>query len=139
MRCPSSHAKDCIMATTSLTHSLSPTSTVSSAYSTPTDDPNGTSGDSLADILSSSGSPPLIVAFLAIGLFIVAMLGVFIWRRMSQSHRMQHQPITRNLRPRSVLLGEKPILWDVWSDPHVQERPPMEATRWEYITVRPVV
>ncbi|KAF8548970.1 hypothetical protein OG21DRAFT_1515699 [Imleria badia] len=122
------------MATTSQTHSLIPTSTFSSAYSTPTDDSDGTSADSLSDILSSGGSPPLIVAFLAIGLFIVAMLGVFIWRRMSQSRRAQHRPITTNRRPRPVSLGEKPILWDVWADPHVQERPPMEATRWEYIT-----
>ena len=128
------------MATTSQTYSLTPTSTLTSGCSTPTDDPNGCSGQSILYLFSSSGSPPLIVAFLTIGLFVLAMIGVFGWRRISQSHGVPH---TTNRRPNPISIGKRPILCDMWAwaDPSARNKlkSPVEATRWENITVRPVV
>lgn len=123
------------MATTSQTYSsnsLIPTSTLTSNSSTPTDDPN----DTISDLFSSAGSPPLIVAFLAIGLFVVAMVCVFAWRRYSRSRGLGDQPIIPIRRRKSFTLGEKPMLWDVWANPKVPEKSPIGATRWENITVR---
>ena len=126
------------MATISHTYSLIPTGTLTSGCSTPTDDPNGCSGQSISDLFSSSGSLPIIVAFLTIGLFVLAMIGVFGWRRISQSHGV---PNTTNRQLNPISIGKQPILWDVWawSDPSAGNKSPVEATRWENITVRPVV
>lgn len=120
------------MATTSQTYSsnsLIPTSTLASSSSMQTDDPND-------DLFSSSSSPPLIVAFLAIGLFVVATVSAFGWRHLSRSRGPGNQPIRPNRRRRSISLGKKPMLWDVWADPKVPEKSTVEATRWEYMTVR---
>ena len=124
------------MATISHTYSLIPTGTLTSGCSTPTDDPNGCSGQSTSDLFSSSGSLPIIVAFLTIGLFVLAAIGVFGWRRISQSHGV---PNTTNHRPNPTC--KRPILWDVWAwaDPSAGKTSPVEATRWENLTVRPVV
>lgn len=124
---------------TSQTYSLNPTSTSASAYSTPTDvnDPNDSDGESLSSLLSSGGSSPLIVAFLAIGLFIVMMLGVFVWRRTTHSRRVPvHPQLTTNGQPKPNTPIKAPILCDVWADAHVQEKPPLGVTRWENMTVR---
>jgi hypothetical protein len=138
-RCQSSHAICRVMATTSQTHSLIPTNTFTSSCSTPTDDPNGCSGDSISDLFSWSGSPPLIVAFLTIGLFVLAVIGVCGWRCISPSHGVVRQPDTTNRRPTSISLGKRPILWDVWADAGVGKNSPVGAARWENITVRLVV
>ncbi|KAF9225867.1 hypothetical protein BS17DRAFT_879142 [Gyrodon lividus] len=103
------------MATTSQAYNpLTPTSTLdSSPSSTPTD--NGSDPNDV-DIFSLSGSPPLIVALLAIGLFTVAMLTVFVRRRISQTHGLVIQPLIINhIRRKSIVLGAKPVLWDMWA------------------------
>ncbi|KAH0826592.1 hypothetical protein J3R83DRAFT_4950 [Lanmaoa asiatica] len=126
------------MTTTSQTYpsnSFIPTSTVASSSSTPTDDP----GDPISDLFSSNGSPPLIVAFLAIGLFVVAMIGVFGWRRLMRSRGLVNQPIIPNRRRKSISLGKKPMLWDMWADTNVPEKSPTEVTRWENITPMAVI
>ncbi|KIJ61577.1 hypothetical protein HYDPIDRAFT_31183 [Hydnomerulius pinastri MD-312] len=119
------------MATTSQGYSsnlLTPTSTLqSSPSSTPTDDGSDPNG---MDIFTSNGSPPLIVAFLAIGLFTVAMVAVFGWRRMSQSRGLVIRPVGPDRNSKKFLvLGEKPLLRDVWT--RTASGTEADETRWE--------
>jgi len=77
-----------------------------------------TSTDNDSGALTPGGSPPLIVAFLAIGLFMAAMVAVFGWRRMTYGRGMiAHQPRGGGAGPLRSLeyLGEKPELWDFWT------------------------
>lgn len=83
---------------------------------------------------SPVGSPPLILGFLAVGIFFAAMIAVFGWRRV---HFGREPPSWRNLGGirvrrfdgptpsvgRSGVVGltgdsklERPKLWEVWTD-----------------------
>ncbi|KAF9567176.1 hypothetical protein CPC08DRAFT_703426 [Agrocybe pediades] len=88
--------------------STSDGSSSTSAYPTAPPNPN------------AAGSPPLILAFLAIGLFSAAMIVVFGWRRvqLSRGWALGGFPVdgggtttTRN----EFILAQKPKLWDVWN------------------------
>jgi len=70
---------------------------------------------------SPVGSPPLILAFLAIGIFSVAMIAVFGWRRIQfqlgretglRGHPEQRRS-TRGINSAGLADLEKPILWEV--------------------------
>lgn len=124
------------MAATSHTSPSTSTSTPASGSSTATTDPDG-GGDSTSDLFSPSGSPPLIVAFFAVGSFIVVMIGLFGWRRLSRSRGLDIQPVTRlDRRDKTVSLGERPMLWDVWSDLYVRERWLTGGMAWQHLAVR---
>jgi len=104
------------------------TATGASAAS-PTNSDNG-SGQGL----SISGSPPLIVAFLAVGLFLAAMLTIFGWRRVVFGRGFVLQPIVGDGFHAPGMAehhhGEKPELWDVWTQPPVGSN---EQLKWERI------
>ncbi|KAG9313454.1 hypothetical protein JVU11DRAFT_5777 [Chiua virens] len=126
------------MATTSSSNSLTPTSTLSSS---PTNNSNG-NGGGFIDLFSTSESPPLIVAFLAIGVFIVALSGIFGWRRLSQPQGVVGPPpgATTNRRGKSILLKTKPVFCDLWADLQAAGGPSIDAAgfyRWEHILVSP--
>ncbi|KAG6915019.1 hypothetical protein DXG01_013901 [Tephrocybe rancida] len=69
---------------------------------------------------SPGASPPLILAFLAIGLFALSMVGVFGWRRI-QVARLELRGGTHEWNPDERLtgtvngLGPRPLLWDLWT------------------------
>lgn len=89
---------------------VSPTGT-STIFAASTD--GGSSG-----ALTPGGSPPLIVAFLAIGLLMAAMIAVFGWRRMTYGRGIGvHLGRGGGVGPLKSLeeFGEKPILWDLWT------------------------
>ncbi|KAH9478619.1 hypothetical protein JR316_0009076 [Psilocybe cubensis] len=94
------------------------TSHRSEASSTPT--PTSSSGNTTDPNaqqtgFSPAGSPPLILAFLAIGLFSAAMIVVFGWRRVQfgRAWTLGGIPPTEEIRlPR--VLPKKPVLWDLW-------------------------
>jgi len=69
---------------------------------------------------SPVGSPPLILAFLAIGVFSVAMIAVFGWRRIQLQLGREtglwghpEQRRTRGIDSADSKFGEKPVLWEV--------------------------
>ncbi|KAJ7485697.1 hypothetical protein FB451DRAFT_63318 [Mycena latifolia] len=80
--------------------------TPSSTDSAP--DPSSTSSD-MDPTFSLSASPPLILAFLAVGIFAISMMIFFGWRRFAMGR-------TRWVDPTEVVLaaGDPPKLWDVW-------------------------
>ncbi|KAF8438132.1 hypothetical protein L210DRAFT_934118 [Boletus edulis BED1] len=120
------------MATISQTNALIPTTTFASASSTPT---NSGDGDApIPNLFSAKGSPPLIVAFLAIGVFVILMFCTFAWRRMSESRRARDQPTTTTQGPKSAVPGQRPILWDAWTAPRVWEKSRVESRAWEHLT-----
>ncbi|KAG0691554.1 hypothetical protein DFH29DRAFT_819414 [Suillus ampliporus] len=84
------------------------------------------------NIFSMNGSPTLVVAFLAIGLFTATMAALFGWKRM-RSDRLSVRPVRQTPRPRKkpTVLGEKPTLWEMWT--HREEGVTID-TRWENIT-----
>ncbi|KAJ7778585.1 hypothetical protein DFH07DRAFT_950601 [Mycena maculata] len=86
----------------------SSTSTPSSTGSAP--DPSNTDSDSSDQGFSLSGSPPLIIAFLAVGFFGAAMIAFFGWRRAVFMRTRWEDP-TDPPRPE---FGETPKLWDIW-------------------------
>ncbi|KAJ6588615.1 hypothetical protein B0H19DRAFT_1057763 [Mycena capillaripes] len=91
-----------------------PSSTAASAPSnTPTDD-NSDPGFSL------SASPPLILAFLAVGMFAISMVVFFGWRRMTAGRRVW-------VAPEVGSVAATPKLWDVWSP---RERDDAIAVTW---------
>ncbi|KAG6898892.1 hypothetical protein C0993_003123 [Termitomyces sp. T159_Od127] len=70
-----------------------------------------------------SASPPLILAFLAIGLFALSMIGVFGWRRVQSArlrglrgemHRHEWTAEERS-SARTPMLGPRPKLYDLWT------------------------
>ncbi len=65
---------------------------------------------------SAASSPPLVLAFLSIGLFGAGMIGVFGWRRLQVG--MVGGRGT-NVGPPSK---ERPKLWDLWSDKAIYSR-----------------
>lgn len=88
--------------------------TTSSPTSTATSNENTNKG------LSLGGSPPLILAFLAIGLLFGAMIAVFGWRRF----RLGSTWVIPEPGPRRVHepIGKRPELWDVWSYPSFRKQ-----------------
>jgi len=106
-------------------------STSTSAAASPTSSGNGNGG---SQGLSITGSPPLIVAFLAVGLFMTAMLTIFGWRRVVFGRGFVLQPIVgdRFHAPRTgeYSYREKPELWDLWTEPPVGGK---EQLKWERI------
>ncbi|KAJ7102806.1 hypothetical protein C8R44DRAFT_808571 [Mycena epipterygia] len=96
-------------------HSSTPTP--SSTASAP--DPSTSSAGGL------TASPPLILAFIAVGLFAVAMIAFFGWSRMTVGRRHWVDPDA--VRPG---FGETPKLWDVWT-PLGQP----DAAEWKHIQV----
>ncbi|KAJ6495450.1 hypothetical protein C8R45DRAFT_987388 [Mycena sanguinolenta] len=92
----------------------------------PVPTPNDSGSDGTG--FSLTASPPLIIAFLAVGLFAISMVVFFGWRRMTAGHTPWVVPAD------NALIREKPKLWDVWS-PHDQ---PMNAPRWEWCNIQPL-
>ncbi|PPQ92272.1 hypothetical protein CVT25_008580 [Psilocybe cyanescens] len=93
------------------------TSHRSEASSTPT--PTSSSGadpNAQHDSFSPAGSPPLILAFLAIGLFAAAMIVVFGWRRVQfgRAWTLGGIPTIDHPIPLPKILPNKPKLWDIW-------------------------
>lgn len=121
--------------TTSATHTASPffqTATETSSYE-PQETLGGgyTTGSRENGLFGANGSPPLILAFLAIGLFGIAMVVVFGFRRI---HTGRWDSI-RTLGAAGMgtpLLGEKPKLWDLWTKgPTMPQSGPQP---WEHVT-----
>lgn len=86
-------------------------------------------------VFSTKGSPTLVVAFLAIGLFTMTMAVLFGWRKMNRGRLLVQPARPARVRPgkNPIVLGEKPTLWDVWT-----RREEEEATidlKWENIMV----
>ncbi|KAJ7640714.1 hypothetical protein DFH06DRAFT_620405 [Mycena polygramma] len=117
------------MALQTKTESQSSTPTTSSSTSAPPT--TTTDSDSSDSGFSLSASPPLILAFLAVGMFAISMVVFFGWRRMTAGRRVWTTPSV------VVSVGEIPKLWDVWSP---GERPvaaewhsiqPLAATVWD--------
>ncbi|KAH7910127.1 hypothetical protein BJ138DRAFT_1153642 [Hygrophoropsis aurantiaca] len=107
-------------------------STTSDAASNPTNSPSDTNNPNGIDIFTTNGSPPIIVAFLAIGLFMVAMAAVFGWRRVHGNRGLLvHQVRTSRASKKPVVLGEKPELWDMWT--RTATSTALEDVRWENI------
>ncbi|KII87778.1 hypothetical protein PLICRDRAFT_54823 [Plicaturopsis crispa FD-325 SS-3] len=77
---------------------------------------DSSSGDDDGLITPPQGSPPLILAFLAVGIFGAAMIGVLGWRRFRFG---RGPPLAQqaDIQTRSTGLGAKPELWDVWIEP----------------------
>ncbi|KAJ6459711.1 hypothetical protein C8R47DRAFT_131457 [Mycena vitilis] len=116
------------MALQTKTESQSSNLTPSSAAAPP---PTTTDSDPSDSGFSLSASPPLILAFLAVGMFAISMVVFFGWRRMTAGRRAWTTPSV------VVLVGDIPKLWDVWSP---VERPvaaewhsiqPLAATVWD--------
>ncbi|KAG2117259.1 uncharacterized protein F5147DRAFT_833532 [Suillus discolor] len=89
----------------------------------------------MSNIFGANESPSLVVAFLAIGLFMVVMAALFGWRRMRRGSLVVQpaRPVRVRVRPgkRPIAIGEKPTLWDMWT------RRDSEVTidlKWENIT-----
>jgi len=104
------------------------TTSATSALATPTSTSNTDGGNN-----GLTGSPPLIVAFLAVGLFMAAMLTIFGWRRMVFGRGFVIQSIERDrFFAVSEYFGEKPELWDLWSRSPVGN---MDQLEWEQVMV----
>jgi hypothetical protein len=107
------------------------TSTTINAPSPPTASNNGGNNQGSG----VTGSPPLIVAFLAVGVFLAAMLTIFGWRRVVFARGLAMQPLGRdgfNTPRNTEHLGERPELWDFWTQPITGSR---EQLKWERIMV----
>ncbi|KAG1786815.1 uncharacterized protein HD556DRAFT_1006992 [Suillus plorans] len=90
----------------------------------------------MSDIFGANESPSLVVAFLAIGLFMVVMAALFGWKRMRRGRFVVQpaRPVRVRVRPgrKPIAIGEKPTLWDMWT-----RRRDSEVTidlKWENIT-----
>ncbi|KDR80198.1 hypothetical protein GALMADRAFT_242481 [Galerina marginata CBS 339.88] len=87
----------------------------------PSSTPTSTSSNNDNDVqqhnpFSPAGSPPLILAFLSIGLFAAAMIVVFGWRRIQfgrNSWTLGTQPNGEGAT--GAMLLNKPQLWDLWN------------------------
>ncbi|KAK0494718.1 hypothetical protein EDD18DRAFT_353249 [Armillaria luteobubalina] len=92
-----------------MSSSIASTSASVAPSSQSTDSGNGNNN---AGFFSPGSSPPLILAFLAIGLFAAAMIAVFGWRRIQfGSTAGPRAGVDERLRH----LGERPKLWDLWT------------------------
>ncbi|KAK7462810.1 hypothetical protein VKT23_007390 [Stygiomarasmius scandens] len=101
--------------------------TSSSPSPSPTNTNNDGNGVDNNSFFTPGSSPPLILAFLAIGLFSAAMVAVFGWRRVhfgrATTPFLMMDPLGRqvggatlNGRRRPVDYGEPPKLWDLWTE-----------------------
>jgi hypothetical protein len=90
------------------------------AFETASPSPTSTSsyGKSDDNFFSPGGSPPLILTFLAIGLFTAAMIAVLGWRRASSDRvlAMQDARMAGGSGRRREDSIEKPMLWDLWTE-----------------------
>jgi hypothetical protein len=90
------------------------------AAPTTTTTTNSTQSDGF---FNANNSPPLILAFLAVALFIGAMVAMFGWRRVHfnevvvRGGRTVVYGIQFNVSDEmcSSCVGEKPMLWDLWT------------------------
>jgi hypothetical protein len=92
-------------------------------------------GNSNNENVSPVGSPPLILAFLAIGIFSAAMVAVFGWRRVQfarDGHLWGYANMLRAEERRRDFasaagngggpggtgpkFGKKPVMWEAWTD-----------------------
>jgi hypothetical protein len=91
-------------------------------------------GSSSEENGSPAGSPPLILAFLAIGIFSAAMIAVFGWRRVHfgrDANPWAYRTtfgidMRRGMRDsdsissingvREKNLGERPVMWEAWTE-----------------------
>ncbi|EGO03852.1 hypothetical protein SERLA73DRAFT_175533 [Serpula lacrymans var. lacrymans S7.3] len=94
--------------------STSQASSSSSPSSSPTPSSSDTDGNNF-QLFASNGSPPLIIAFLAIGLFTVALIAVFGWRRVNGGRGLVVRQVRPARRRKEVVLGDKPELWELWT------------------------
>ncbi|RDB28001.1 hypothetical protein Hypma_002195 [Hypsizygus marmoreus] len=89
-------------------------------------------------IFSPGASPPLILAFLAIGLFAVSMIAIFAWRRIQYARGVGVQePWAFEGDRWSVDLSDTPKLWDMWTDRTMRQTQRHNADNdasWENIT-----
>lgn len=105
---------------------------------------------SSTDNHSSSGitsSPSLILAFLALGFFTMAMGFVIGFRRYQYTHRSRRNdavpPLDEEIRTTRMLINRKPKLWDVltettdvqWGCAAPNQRKRGDHWRWENIMV----
>jgi hypothetical protein len=98
---------------------------VATASSTPSSNDNNQG-------LSVTGSPPLIVAFLAVGLFLAAMLTIFGWRRVAFGRGFATHPIGRggfHAEMKTESFGRRPELWDLWTQPCSDSKEQLEWDR----------
>lgn len=128
---------------TSTSTSLEPSSTDHSGNN------NNSYNQAMNGIFTTNGSPTLVVAFLAIGLFTVTMAALFGWRKMHRGRLLVHpvRPVRARTGKIPVVLGEKPALWEMWTrrkededrDREREEQGPGESgatidLKWENIT-----
>jgi len=94
--------------------SLTPTSTLDSSPSSTPPDQGNNSND--MNVFAITGSPPLVVGLLALGMFTAAIVAVVVWKRRSRTRGLTIYPVRINhQRQMSLSLGAKPILWDKWA------------------------
>ncbi|KAJ3997201.1 hypothetical protein F5050DRAFT_1753982, partial [Lentinula boryana] len=102
------------MALQTETSSSSSTSTASSSSSTDSSNDNPDTGS----FFTPTSSPPLILAFLAIGLLVTAVIAALGWRRAyfarfrSDAGRQMRRGETQK---DSMDIGSRPMLWDLWT------------------------
>ncbi|KAF7316151.1 hypothetical protein MIND_00133300 [Mycena indigotica] len=97
-------------------------SSPSSRNTSPCSEPEG---------FSLSASPPLILAFLAVGIFGFAMASFFLWKRWTERRNV---PTTTNLE--DIRPVEPPKIWDLWCSFDTQTKEwasiqPLAATIWD--------
>lgn len=85
--------------------STSPSSTATSS-----------NGDDDVGFFNSTSSPPLILAFLSIGLVAAAIIAAMGWRRTYLRHGSRGMITRRPARSAPVEVAESPKLWDLWTD-----------------------
>jgi hypothetical protein len=96
---------------------------------------------------TSIGSPPLILACLAIGIFSAALISVFGWRRMQIARGITPPAIDgtgvfgrhgfdawSNMRERPGI-GDKPVMWEVWTDRNARVTN-VDYGCWDQVMVR---
>jgi len=90
------------------------TQTLSSVQPPPTPNPDPDPDPTSQNVFSPSSSPPLILAFLAIGLFSTAMIFIF-WRRIqvNRSWRMSAAHANRSYFELPIVGADIPKLWDL--------------------------
>ncbi|GLB42166.1 hypothetical protein LshimejAT787_1101810 [Lyophyllum shimeji] len=103
--------------------------------------PSGTSSTP-GPTFSPGASPPLILAFLAIGLFAVSMIGVFGWRRVQYSRLVAagNNPTWLQINTFDTSrrdIGPEPKLYEVWTtivNPSgTKDQPHEREAEWEAI------
>ncbi|KAK7044481.1 hypothetical protein R3P38DRAFT_2879003, partial [Favolaschia claudopus] len=105
----------------------SPTSDAASEPSaSPTPSPNPTD----AGGFTLTASPPLILAFLAVGMFAISMIVFFGWRRIAAARTPWVPP------SEAVSIGERPKIWDVWMS--CEQSQEISRAEWRNIQSQPL-